>query len=284
MRVHDQNPPRRPPIWVASGRPDDVADAFCHVDIDDGAIARARRIRVLPTTSPVLIVHYRAPMVSQRGSYKRTVNGMHSHAASLTPSGPLGVVLVRLKADVADRVLGVRPAELLDASVDLASIFGASATALIEEQLAEADGAAARLACMRDFLRERTGPGRLDPVVAEAMRTIGRNPAISIDRLAEHVDVGRRNLQRRFKSETGTSAKHFARIARMQRAVSARRAGAGWAEVAHAAGFTDQAHLIRDFRALAGAPPDAFCRTATAPAVQVWNDRLASQFYNTFVD
>ncbi|MBR0839367.1 helix-turn-helix transcriptional regulator [Bradyrhizobium liaoningense] len=260
----------------------DIVEAFCDVDLADAAIARARTIKVLPTTSPVVIVHYRAPMASQRGVYRRTVNGMHIRAAMLKPCGPVGAVLVRLQAEAADRVLGVKPADLFDASIELSDIFGDGAAALLEERLADAGSAVARVACMRDFLRRRTGPSRLDPLVAQAMRAIRRNPSISMRRLAGHLDVGERSLQRRFKAETGTSAKQFARIERMQRAIAAHRAGVDWAGVAQASGFTDQAHLIRDFRALAGAPPEAFCRLAEAE--QAWNTQLAvSDFYNTFV-
>ena len=276
--------PRGSQFFAASESLDDVVEAFCDVDLANAATACARTIKVLPTTSPVLIVHYRAPMASQRGVYKRTVNGMHTRAAALRPSGPLGVVLARLKPDAADRVLGVRPGDLLDASVELADIVGDKAAASLEDQLAAASSAAARVACMRGFLEARRRPSRLDPLVAQAMRVIRQSPAISMRGLAGRLDVGERSLQRRFKAETGVSAKQFARIERMQQAIAARRAGADWADVAHAGGFTDQAHLIRDFRAFAGSPPDAFCRRAAADRVQAWNDELASSdFYNTFV-
>jgi len=262
----------------------DIVEAFCDVDLADAAIARARTVKVLPTTSPLVIVHYRAPMASQRGVYRRTVTGMHTRAASLKPCGPVGAVLVRLKADAADRVLGVKPGDLLDASIELADIFGDGAAAQLEERLAAAGSAAARVAFMQDFLRTRMRPGRLDPLAAQAMRAIKRNPSISMRRLAGHLDIGERSLQRRFKAETGTNAKQFARIERMQQAIAAHRAGVDWAGVAQASGFTDQAHLIRDFRALSGMSPEAFCRRAAAERMQAWNTELAaSDFYNTFV-
>ncbi|UPK32244.1 AraC family transcriptional regulator [Bradyrhizobium sp. 186] len=284
MAVPDQLIKRSSQFFGAGEMLGDIVEAFWDADLDDTLAASVRTIKVLPTTSPVLIVHYRAPMTSHRGVYKRIVQGMHTKAAALKPSGPLGAVLVRLKPDAADRVLGTKPVDLLDARVELSDIWGDGAAALIEEQLAEAGDATARVACMRRFLQQRTGTDRLDPLVARAMRAIKQQPAISMRALAGRLDIGERRLQRRFKAETGASAKRFARIERMQRAVAARRAGADWADVAHAAGFSDQAHLIRDFRALAGAPPEAFCRRVAVDNVQDWNAKLGvSDFCNTFV-
>ena len=284
MTLPHQQGPHGPQFFAASESLGDIVEAFCDVDLADAATACARTIKVLPTTSPVLILHYRSPMASQRGVYKRTVNGMHTRAAALTPSGPVGVVLVRLKPEAADRVLGVRPADLLDASVEISDIFGDDVAARLEERLARAGSAAERVTCMQDFLEHRRRPTRLDPLVARAMRAIRRNPAISMRGLADCLDIGERSLQRRFKTETGASVKQFARIERMLQAIAARRSGADWADVAHACGFTDQAHLIRDFRTFAGSSPAMFCRRVVADGVQGWNDELASSdFYNTFV-
>jgi AraC-like DNA-binding protein len=61
----------------------------------------------------------------------------------------------------------------------------------------------------------------------------------------------------------------FARLARFQRALRAASADgrAAWAAIAAEAGYYDQAHLIAEFQAIAGAPPRALLgelRTATA--------------------
>ncbi|GMP00540.1 helix-turn-helix domain-containing protein [Bradyrhizobium sp. TM239] len=284
MTLPHRQGPRGPQFFAASESLGEIVEALCDVDLADAATACARTIKVLPTTSPVLIVHYRSPMASQRGVYKGTVNGMHTRAEALKPSGPVGVVLVRLKPEAADRVLGVRPADLLDASVEISDIFGDKVAAWLEKRLAGARSAAARVTCMQGFLEQRRRPSRLDPLVARAMRAIRRNPAISMRGLADCLDIGERSLQRRFKTETGASAKRFARIERMLQAIAARRSGADWADVAHACGFTDQAHLIRDFRTFAGSSPEVFCRRVAPDGVQGWNDELASSdFYNTFV-
>jgi AraC-like DNA-binding protein len=268
--------------FFPAGEPlSDFAEAIWDADFDDARLARALTIKVLPTTSPVLVVHYRAAMTAaHRSRYKRTANGMQTRAMTLRPSGPLGVVLVRLKAEEACRVLGCDLADMTDASVELSDIFGDREASLLEEMLAEAENAEARVARMRQFLRDRVAANRFDPVVHRAIRALKRDPAVSMKDLASRLDVG----ERRFKTLTGVSPKQFARVTRMEKVVAARLKGSDWAEIAYATGYNDQAHLINDFRSLAGAPPDTFFRGTTAAEYRGWNAELAtSDFYNTFM-
>jgi AraC-like DNA-binding protein len=71
--------------------------------------------------------------------------------------------------------------------------------------------------------------------------------------------LSERQHRRRFTAAVGIGPKRFSRIARVQWLL--RRAGAAnasWAELASAAGFHDQAHLIREFSALTGTTPAAY--------------------------
>ena len=54
--------------------------------------------------------------------------------------------------------------------------------------------------------------------------------------------------------------KLLARILRFQRAVGLMEQPLGWAEIALACGYYDQAHLIRDFKQFAGSSPSEFAR------------------------
>jgi AraC-like DNA-binding protein len=73
-----------------------------------------------------------------------------------------------------------------------------------------------------------------------------------------------------FRETVGVSPKAFARLARFDRALRAAREDghASWASIAAAAGYYDQAHLIADFRAIAGVTPRAFLgELRAAPSV-----------------
>ncbi|MDQ0314697.1 helix-turn-helix domain-containing protein [Amorphus orientalis] len=77
-------------------------------------------------------------------------------------------------------------------------------------------------------------------------------------------DLGwsRRHFISRFRTEIGMSPKTVARLLRFAHAQRiARSTGTAWADTAAAAGYADQAHLIRDFREFSGLTPQAWLRT-----------------------
>ena len=96
-------------------------------------------------------------------------------------------------------------------------------------------------------------------LVAEAVR---RLPSERAQDIAVGLGVSERHLRRLFHQTLGMSPKRYERIARFRRAIDAARADAGttWTSIAAAVGYYDQAHLIADFHAIAGATPGAFLR------------------------
>ncbi len=89
---------------------------------------------------------------------------------------------------------------------------------------------------------------------------------LRIATLAGELGWSHRHLIARFRREIGLPPKTVARIVRFERALrlARREAEPSWAEIAHACGYADQAHLIRDFRAFAGTTPGAWTAPLTA--------------------
>lgn len=67
--------------------------------------------------------------------------------------------------------------------------------------------------------------------------------------------TGARTLHRRCRAAFGYGPQHLVRVLRLQRALTRRRAGMPWADVAADVGYADQPHLARDVRALTGRRP-----------------------------
>jgi len=99
-------------------------------------------------------------------------------------------------------------------------------------------------------------------------RAIGRFASSTIvdADVCDALGVTRQTLARSFRAHVGLTPKTYARVMRMQRAVTALRGAAfALADVALACGYSDEAHLANEFRRLTGTTPNGFraVRSAT---------------------
>jgi AraC-like DNA-binding protein len=227
-------------------------------------------LKFIPSTTLLLQIHYRIPIAAAwhfgSRSFSRPDHRRHYVSRRLAgvlvarPRGPLGTICVHLKPEAAASLLGERLQCFLDATIGLDDLFGAGQVSLLEEMLSEARTSAERFACVERFLAANLRAHRAELVACRAAALLRRNPQLRISQLAVALDVSQRHLSRRFQAMFGTSPKQFARIARIESVWSARAQGATWADIAHAAGFTDQAHMINDFTEIVGVPPAQLVR------------------------
>lgn len=75
--------------------------------------------------------------------------------------------------------------------------------------------------------------------------------------MADRLGLNARQLHRRYLPVFGYGPWHLSRVLRLQRALGARGT---LAEVAHACGYADQAHLSREVRDLTGTTPSRLLR------------------------
>ena len=68
-------------------------------------------------------------------------------------------------------------------------------------------------------------------------------------------------LEKRFRRSVGASPKQLASIVRFRHAVRAYRPGLTLTQLAYDAGYCDQSHLVRYFRAVTGQAPGDFLRS-----------------------
>jgi AraC-like DNA-binding protein len=157
------------------------------------------------------------------------------------------------------RLFGASATELAGRVAPLELLWGAAATDALRERLATTDDAAQAFAIVEGAMARRGAGDAPSSVVAEAARRLA---SASVRAVAQQLGLSERHLRRLFHEAAGMSPKRYERIARFGRAIRHAGAddGATWADVAVEAGYYDQAHLIADFRAIAGTTPAAFLR------------------------
>src|SRR6267142_2219773 len=131
-----------------------------------------------------------------------------------------------------------------------------------------ADRLAALEAWVRDALVRATSD---DHTIIAACRGLS-GPVVAISAVADSLDWNVRTMHRRFLAACGYGPKHFQKIMRIQAVLQAAQAipSAGLAELAVAAGFADQAHMTRDFRAITGLTPTDYFRASAPQGWGAW--------------
>ncbi|MEV4460822.1 helix-turn-helix domain-containing protein [Microbispora sp. NPDC049633] len=145
--------------------------------------------------------------------------------------------------------------------VEIGEMFGAAGAALVERVLAEPDSRAA-VALIEMFLRN-LGPSE-DPLAEEAAALVAMaeddTSVTRVDELAARSGRSVRSLQRLFRDYVGAGPKWVIRRFRLHEAAERIQQGLDLATLAAELGYTDQAHLTRDFTAAVGMPPAAYAR------------------------
>jgi AraC-like DNA-binding protein len=147
--------------------------------------------------------------------------------------------------------------------VPLGDLWGGDG-ACLRERLLEAATPGDTLRVMEEALLKRlTEPPRPDPAVLYAAQALTAGASVSA--VSSALGLLPRTFRRRFLSGVGLTPKRFARVGRLRRVVRSVQAGTGadWAALAARHGYCDQAHLIDDFRDLAGVTPAAYLRLRT---------------------
>lgn len=160
---------------------------------------------------------------------------------------------VRFRAGIGPAYLGVRAGEIVDEVVDLECLCGAKGRRL-RERLAEAKTVAARTGLLAECLTRTTVDLSLvQQAIGMLERTSGR---LSLDVLALQSGLSVRQFRRRCLEESGLAPKLLARILRFRHAWQRAEAEAGeQAGLAAECGYSDQSHMIAEFRQFSGRTP-----------------------------
>ncbi len=229
----------------------------------------AERERVLPTGAMHLVLRLSdTPLrvyADARDPIGRTIGcavigGARATAYIRDVSQPVVSVGAMLRPGAAELLFNVPAHALAECHTTLDAVWGRAAAEFRDEIRAEAS-LAAQLAKFEALLAARLPRIRgIDPVVAHALARF----AMTTDVAAVVAETGysHRHFIEQFRRGVGLSPKVYCRVQRFQRAIVAAPSLA-WADVAADAGYSDQPHLVRDFRAIAGMTPSRY--RAVAP-------------------
>ncbi|MGH8142673.1 MAG: DUF6597 domain-containing transcriptional factor [Steroidobacteraceae bacterium] len=182
------------------------------------------------------------------------------YVAGAKPRGE--IVGVSFCPGAAGAVLGASMDELSDRHVALDAIWGKRGVDLHHRLMSAAEPRHAFRILEQSLSARLHRPLLMHPAVAHALapRSTTASSQARVSDVQRASGYSPRHFIALFRSAVGLNPKHYYRIGRFNFAVRSMAAGdgRGFADIAAAAGYSDQAHMIREFREFAGVAPTKY--------------------------
>ena len=231
--------------------------------------------RVLPTGASHLVIRLGSdPLRLEKSGRDETLTGsalggVHARAYRKDVSRPVACVGAMLAPGAIPALFGVPADAFAGRHVSLDAMIG-NESDRIADRLAASDDLASRLDLFEAWLAARSPEVHgLHPGVARAIAA-SNHPETSAGALAARASLSPRRFSSVFREAVGVAPKRWLRLRRFQTVVE--RAGTPdvvWSDLACQLGYSDQAHLVREFREIADLTPTVYRRLAPPAANHV---------------
>jgi AraC-like DNA-binding protein len=226
----------------------DIIAGWCFSE--DGS--RSPAIRVLPRGE--VSVLFSAPAAGE--AWESMLLGATTKASIVQQAEPRLQIQLRLAPGAAASIFATDLRPLRDEAIPLPEVWGHATESLLGG-LARARSWRDRRMAIEAFLaKQRTSIASGGELVRRATQMIRREQGrIRVNTLCTRLEVPPRKLERAFAHHLGVGPKLLARIVRFRTAREALLEGEPATRVALGAGYSDQAHMTREFRTFSGVPP-----------------------------
>ncbi|HEY0064457.1 MAG TPA: helix-turn-helix domain-containing protein [Telluria sp.] len=242
------------------------------------AEASAVREHVLPTGQMHLVFRLEGPALKLftgpddlTGSIVRepVVVGPRASFYAKESGASVTSIGVQLLPGAAMGLFGVSAAELAERHTPLSDLWGAAGRSALD-QMAQARDPQACLQTLESILaRQLPRIKAMHPAVAQLLARPGQ--LARIDTLVRDSCYSHRGFIALFRQATGMSPKRYARLMRFRAVLASlrRQPGVPLGMLALDAGYSDQSHMQREFRAFAGLTPLQYLQRDPAEANHV---------------
>lgn len=253
---------------------------------DDSLFAVSER--TLPTGSLQLIFHRKRPLrwsgpittleaaAAQPAWQPRVfLAGQSLGFSDVVSNGPIEMITVVFRPFASTLFFPIPADRFYNCLVDVHDMEDGELSRLAF-RVEEAPDRTAAIRLIEDFLAGRLSigaPYNLHRMQA-ALQAAHLYPELTVEQWAAAACLSKKQFGRLFTSYIGATPKTFLRIVRMQRALHllAQSPGLPLGQLAYAAGFSDQSHLIKEFRLFSGYTPTEYLAVCAPHSDYFWED------------
>jgi AraC-like DNA-binding protein len=249
--------------------PHESLSAFvkCYWTLDGPKANNPEKQRIVPDGCMEMIFHY-GDLYKQYVEDGSTilqppcfVFGQITHALDIEPTGETGIFAIRFHPEGFTPFVTLPVKDLENRAVPLYELFSDEGRRL-EKEVLSASTHADRIKTIESFLLNRLiSSESIDRVAQTSVELLMQlNGQVSVNELAEDLQIKRRQLERKFSSVIGLSPKQLAKMIRIQATLKmlANKRITSLTAIAYEGHYYDQAHFIKDFKEFTGLSPKEF--------------------------
>lgn len=218
--------------------------------------------KIVPDGFTEIIFHFADPYRTDIGGTwcnqaQSLLAGQLKRYFHLQNTGTSGMVAVKFKPQALAQLFGLDMSHLTGKIIDLES-FDSMALARLKTVTLPFTGEADLKAKLDLFFLEYQELP-VNPIEMALDLIFMNNGRVTVADMVRIAGINERKLERLFKKQVGLSPKYYARIIRFNYIFQLiRLKEVTWNEIVYRAGYYDQPHFIRDFKAFTGEDPSAY--------------------------
>jgi AraC-like DNA-binding protein len=223
--------------------------------------------RVLPNTSFAVAFRFRGQIsyITDAGKTAlptATFSGLRKSVRLINYATQTSALIVQFEETGISAFFKQPLHELFEESISLDNFFPQLEISIVEERLAEAPNAFAKIAIVEQFLYSKLLHNKPDKLVSEAITKIhSNNGIIRINELAKSLYISNDAFEKRFRKAVGATPKQFSSIIKIKTIIDQNPAPASFTDIALEHGYYDQPHFNKDFKLFTGQTPTEFFKS-----------------------
>jgi AraC-like DNA-binding protein len=195
------------------------------------------------------------------------LDGANSQSHRMGFEGRVDLLGIRFRVGAAYPFLGIPSVEVVN-QTSLLDLLGAEQILPLYERVAQAATLQEQIAYLEAWLLQRLTQGKTaDKLVWHSLGKIQQqNGLLSMEGLAQHLNISQRQLERLYQIQVGVTPKLYARLLRVENARQALKQITAFSltDLGLQLGFYDQSHFIREFKAIVGMTPGGYIEHSQA--------------------
>jgi AraC-like DNA-binding protein len=252
----------------------ELAPYIKHYLFLDNKETAIQKLRLFSDGNTGIVFSFKSKLISEINNYEvknylpnSFLYGQLNGFKDLYSNDKITLVIVVFQPNGIYQLLGIPADEFLDSIISIDDVFGENGL-ILQEKLSEQNNNQGKIELLNHFFRnlisKKSQSNQL--IINSSLDFIISNKGLfSVSQLVKYTGFTERHLERKFKESIGLNPKKFGNVIRLHhflKLLKDKPVDTNLTSICYDAGFSDQSHLIKEFRKHTGISPKEYLHSS----------------------